>query len=123
MKRTVILKNMEKTKSDMGTAEAAVDVKTTPNSIVMKPISALLEPDPQPRFKSSTKPMIQAESTEREQGGAKTTQSSVVTKPILPEVENPAQRYNLVAGTIEAILTNPNLKKAFIVQVYLFRCR
>ena len=122
VKRTVILKNMEKTKSDMGTAEAAVDVKTTPNSIVMKPISALLEPDPQPRF-SQAKTMIQVESTEREQGSAKTTQSSVVTKPILPEVENPAQRYNLVAGTIEAILTNPNLKKAFIVQVYLFRCR
>ena len=123
VKRTVILKNMEKTKSDMGTAEAAVDVKTTPNSIVMKPISALLE---QPRFsqaKSSTKTMIQVESTEREQGGAKTTQSSVVTKPILPEVENPAQRYHLVAGTIEAILTKPTLKKAFIVQVYLFRCR
>ena len=123
VKRTVILKNMEKTKSDMGTAEAAVDAKTTPNSIVMKPISALLE---QPRFsqaKSSTKTMIQAESTEREQGGAKTTQSSVVTKPILPEVENPAQRYHLVAGTIEAILTKPTLKKAFIVQVYLFRCR
>ena len=113
-KRTVILKNMEKNKEP-----AAVDAKTTPHSIVMKPISTLVELDPKLEYNlagSSTKTRKQA--TEAA-AGAKTTAKQDVIKRMPTLVENSAQRFGLVAGTIKAILSNPNLNKAFVVQVFL----
>ena len=119
VKRTVILKNAEKIKEPAPT-EAAVDAKTTPHSIVMKPISTLLE---ETKLKinlavGSTKTIKRAVYSEAVAANAKTTEKLEVIKPMPTLMENPAQRYGLVAGTIKAILNNPNLRKAFVVQVF-----
>ena len=110
LKRTVILKNMEKIKE---VAAAAADVKTTPHSIVMKPIPTL-SASPKLEYNLATKQATEA-------ANAKTTDKEdddIKRMPTL--VENPAKRYGLVAGTIKTILSNPNLKKAFVVQVFWF---
>ena len=119
VKRTVILKNAEKIKEPAPT-EAAVDAKTTPHSIVMKPISTLLE---ETKLNidlavGSTKTIKRAVYSEAVAANAKTTEKLEVIKPMPTLMENPAQRYGLVAGTIKAILNNPNLRKAFVVQVF-----
>ena len=122
VKRTVILKNQEKKREPV--TEAAVNAKTTPHSVVMKPISTLME-DPQLRYSlANTKMIKQAENTEAAAaaGSAKTTEKLEDSKPMSTSVENPAQRYGLVEGTIKAILNNPNMGKAFVVQVLYRPC-
>ena len=119
VKRTVILKNQEKKREPV--TEAAVNAKTTPHSIVMKPISTLME-DPKLRYNlTGSKTMIkQGENNEAATASAKTTEKLEDTKSMHTSVENPAGRYGLVEGTIKAILNNPNLGKAFVVQVLWF---
>ena len=120
VKRTVILKNKEKIKDPA--TEAAVNAKTIPHSIVMKPISTLME-DPKLRYSliSSKTMMKQGENNEAASAAsAKTTEKVEDTKSMHTSVENTAGKYGLVEGTIKSILTNPNLGKASVVQVLWF---
>ena len=114
-KRTVILKNMEKIKEP-----AAVDAKTTPHSIVMKPISTLVDLDPKLEYNLAGGSTNTSKQATEAAVSAKTTDKQDVIKRMPTLVENSAQRFGLVAGTIKAILSNPNLNKAFVVQVFSF---
>ena len=111
-KRTVILKNMEKIKEP-----AVVDAKTTPHSIVMKPLSTLVDA---PKLEYNLAGGSTRKQATEAAASAKTTDKQDVIKRMPTLVENSAQRFGLVAGTIKAILSNPNLNKAFVVQVFLF---
>ena len=94
VKRTVILKNLDKINNQQ--KEAATDAKTTLPPVALKPTSALLEVPKSSIGVSSTNTTKQVESTT-----AKTIQDQSPPKPIpaLVDKEDPVKRYSLVHGT------------------------
>ena len=95
VKRTVILKNLDKINNQP--KEAATDAKTTLPTVALKPTSALLEVPKSSIGVSSTIMTKQVESTT-----AKTIQDQSAPKPIpaLIEKEDPVKRYRFVPGTV-----------------------
>ena len=90
VKRTVILKNLDKINNQQ--KEAATDAKTTLPPVALKPTSALLEVPKSSIGVSSTITTKHAESTT-----AKTIQDQSAPKPIpaLVDKEDPVKRYSL----------------------------